>query len=151
MRLWIVRHGQAENFAASDALRPLTGKGRKQAEATGSWLAEQGARGARVLASPYLRAQQTATIIAAALGAAVETLDCITPDDNPRRAVAWLADQPDEVIVLVSHMPLVGRLLSWLEQGVDGDAAFATAQAVALDMEIAGAGVASRGAGFSPH
>ena len=91
-RLWIVRHGESAGNVARDeahatgAIRivlsgrdvdiPLSPRGEDQARALGRWF-ERGAAGARpdiLLASPYRRAQQTATLFRAAGGA---------PDDEP--------------------------------------------------------------------
>ena len=80
-RLWLVRHGQSQGNVARDAadeagaheidieLRdvdvPLSELGRKQAEAAGRWFAALPCdeRPEVMLASPYVRAKQTAEII----------------------------------------------------------------------------------------
>lgn len=80
-RLWLVRHGQSQGNVARDAadqagalmididLRdvdvPLSDLGRQQAEAAGRWFAALPAdqRPEIMLASPYVRARQTAEII----------------------------------------------------------------------------------------
>jgi broad specificity phosphatase PhoE len=87
-RLWLVRHGQsAGNLARAAAVEagshvidvatrdmdvPLSALGGKQAEALGHWFARlpEAERPEAVLASPYLRARQTAEAICAAGGAA---------------------------------------------------------------------------------
>ena len=77
-RLWIVRHGQsAGNVArdAAEALRdhrigaagrdmdvPLSALGERQADALGRWLSSEEARPTLAIASPYLRASETARI-----------------------------------------------------------------------------------------
>src|SRR5438045_1743331 len=80
-RLWLVRHGQSQGNVARDAadeagdheididLRdvdvPLSALGVQQAEAAGRWFAALPAdeRPEIILASPYVRARETATII----------------------------------------------------------------------------------------
>jgi probable phosphoglycerate mutase len=80
-RLWLVRHGQSQGNVARDAAQdagqheididvrdvdvPLSELGVKQAEAAGRWFAALpiDERPEVVLASPYLRARQTADII----------------------------------------------------------------------------------------
>jgi probable phosphoglycerate mutase len=96
-RLWLVRHGQSQGNVARDAadeagaheididLRdvdvPLSALGREQASAAGRYFAELPAeeRPEVILASPYVRAKQTAAIIceagALAGGAAKTTID----------------------------------------------------------------------------
>ncbi|MGH8353342.1 MAG: histidine phosphatase family protein, partial [Pseudomonas sp.] len=58
MRLWLLRHGEAEPQARSDAERALTKHGRKEVLKAAGHLA--GRPLAAILASPYVRAQQTA-------------------------------------------------------------------------------------------
>ena len=80
-RLWLVRHGQSQGNVARDAADeagaheididmrdvdvPLSELGRTQAEAAGRWFAALPAddRPEIILASPYVRAKQTAEII----------------------------------------------------------------------------------------
>jgi broad specificity phosphatase PhoE len=84
----LVRHGESAGNVARDlaegsgellidlAVRdmdvPLSDRGRSQAEAVGRWLGEQGrSRPAIVVASPYERAHQTASLAVAASGTAI--------------------------------------------------------------------------------
>lgn len=137
MRIWIMRHGQAESMHVPDAERALTARGLEQAVASGQWLVGQGAQGVRIVASPYRRAQQTAVQVAAQLGvASVESLALLQPEGDPRRVSQWLAQQPDQSLVLVSHMPLVAQLVSWLEDGVlGGGIPFGTAEVRVLECD----------------
>ena len=61
MKIFIMRHGEAEVMAKTDKARRLTEYGKKQAFAQGLWLAKQLNSTAleRVLVSPYQRAQET--------------------------------------------------------------------------------------------
>jgi broad specificity phosphatase PhoE len=86
-QLWLLRHGQSEGNVARDAARgtdsetldiadrdmdvPLSELGREQARSFGEWLAGQprDVRPEVVLASPYRRAAETATIVAQRAGA----------------------------------------------------------------------------------
>ena len=61
MKIWILRHGQAEGMAASDEARQLTLHGREEATLMADYLAEVPLDG--ILASPYRRAQQTAETV----------------------------------------------------------------------------------------
>jgi broad specificity phosphatase PhoE len=94
-KLWIVRHGEsAGNVArdeahASGAARitlsardvdiPLSPRGEAQAEALGAWFAEADPedRPEVMLASPYLRAQETARLFRAAGGADAHEPICV--------------------------------------------------------------------------
>lgn len=109
-------------MATRDELRALTLHGREQAHRAGLALAGCVRRPVRVVSSPYLRARETAALVAAALGIAeVPVLPDITPDDDPQRALARIGDAmpADGTLVVVTHMPLVGALFGLL---VDGDA-----------------------------
>ena len=65
--------------------------------------------------SPYLRAQQTATVLFTELKTKHrEDCDAITPDGHAAAVVSWLAAEEThgyESVVLVSHMPLVSYLV----------------------------------------
>ncbi len=87
-RLWLVRHGQSQGNVARDAADeaghsvinldirdvdvPLSDLGHRQAEATGRWFAAlpEEEKPEVVIASPYIRARQTAEAICAAGGLA---------------------------------------------------------------------------------
>lgn len=155
MKIVIVRHGKAEPHAAADPARALTGQGHKQARATAAWLRERfgHGKGIRVLASPYRRAQETAQAIAKALDHAVHTVAAITPDDDPRVALAAIekAGQGAEVLIVVSHMPLVASLATWLESGVlGGGRGFDLAEARVFEAELPAPGLARAGEGYAP-
>ncbi|KEQ15041.1 phosphohistidine phosphatase SixA [Endozoicomonas numazuensis] len=139
MKLIIMRHGQASWSAPSDQERPLTEVGQQEVLSTASKMTTLGIN--RVFASPFLRAQQSGRILAETLDCTLETLDCITPDDDPMAVIAELPAQG--VIALASHMPLVGALTGLLCEGsVSQGPGFMTAHAAVLDMELPGPGLA---------
>lgn len=155
MKIVLVRHGKAEPYAPSDAARALTANGLLQAEATGRWLCETlgAAHGARLLASPYRRAQETAAPIAALLGLETHTVAGITPDDDPRKALAAIeaAAAAAATLVVVSHMPLVAALAGWLQEGVlNVGRPFHLGEARLLEMDVPGPGAATEVAAFVP-
>ncbi len=116
MLLTIVRHAEAEDRAPSDAERPLTDKGRRQAKRLGKRLAESGCRPARILTSPYLRAAQTAEILAAELKPAqgwteAEVLACGL---RPGEACALIEEHFGGDLLLVGHEPDLSALCAHL-------------------------------------
>ena len=142
--LLILRHGEA-GPGYPDAERALTDWGRGEVERLAAWLAGRSdLAGLHLLASPYVRARQTAAIIGEALGTAVETLPIITPDDDPAAVADWLLARPEErPRLLVSHMPLVGALTGLLVEGrADRGLGFPTAAVAELEAEVWGAGCA---------
>jgi len=152
MKLWIMRHGEAEALRGdNDSVRGLTPHGHGQVLASARWLKAQGLGSLRIVVSPYRRARQTADIVADIIAAvAVEQEELLTPDGDPRRVCQWLERQADPQLLLVSHMPLVAQLTSWLSDGVLAGSPFGVAQIRTLEMELVGPGQARRLAGFAP-
>lgn len=64
-------------WAGPDANRPLTEKGRQQAERLGLFLARTSFRPDAVLTSPLIRALETARLVAAPLGIGVDVCDAL--------------------------------------------------------------------------
>lgn len=117
MKLWVLRHGEAEPHANSDAERRLTAHGREQVLRSAAVLLGQAPQ--VILASPYVRAQQTAALVHEALGFStpVHTVPWLTPDSEPQQVIAELGALGLEQVLLVSHQPLVGALIGLLEHG----------------------------------
>lgn len=138
VRLLLLRHGEAERTAPSDELRALTASGRDEVARTARHIAALGLPAPVVVSSPYLRARETAAILAAILDVdPVRTVSRITPDDSPTRALAVIDPlcAAGSVVVVVTHMPLIGRLLGLL---VEGDAFRAPGIATASGALLAG-------------
>lgn len=153
MRLVLIRHAEAEGMRTSDAERALTAHGHEQAAQTAAWLATAlGNAKPQLLVSPYKRAQQTAAAITRTLQIESLFLDEITPDVDPRRALRAIEEcvQADTVIV-VTHMPLVAALASWLESGaLSAGRGFMLAEARVLEAEVLGASTAQLRAHYFP-
>jgi phosphohistidine phosphatase len=116
MKLWVLRHGEAEPHGTrADSERELTAHGREEVLRTAGKLIGQPITA--IYASPYRRAQQTAQLVREALGFAPEirTVEWLTPDNRPQ-AVAEQLVSVDHAL-LVSHNPLVGNLLGYLQHG----------------------------------
>ena len=136
MRLYIVRHGEAEARAETDAQRPLTPRGRRQVDALWGELYRDGVRVERLVCSPYLRALQTAELIAGHYdGISPGILQLITPDDRPHAVIDWLAQQERlDGLVLVSHMPLVAALSGMLTG--DDRLPFGVGSVACIDLDV---------------
>ena len=109
-----MRHGQAAAQAATDAERALTVAGETEVRLMASLLEGQSLDG--ILASPYVRAQQTAALVRSQIGfeRAIATAPWLTPDDEPNDVLRYLAERPEQNLLLVSHQPLVSQLVSLL-------------------------------------
>lgn len=117
MRLWLLRHGEAEPRAASDAARELTGHGRAEVQQAAAQLS--GRPLTAILASPYVRAQQTAELVRSALSFSgkVSTVAWLTPDSDPLEALKYLDERERAEVLLVSHQPFIGALGGLLVHG----------------------------------
>lgn len=115
MRLFILRHGQAETFAASDAERELTEAGRAEIRQVVRQSADDLSAVTKLWVSPLRRAQQTADVVMEELGALPrETTDLLLPESTPSEILSILTGLEDSSYLLVSHQPLVGELVNGL-------------------------------------
>ena len=120
MDLYVIRHADAlalgERGITSDSDRPLSGKGETQAAAVGKMLQRRGIELDKLVASPYLRAQQTAQIVLQQLKPAPEllTTETLEPDAKPRKLAKYLQALNSKTVGLVGHLPHVAVWTSWL-------------------------------------
>jgi len=118
MLLHLLRHahaGDPAGWQGPDAARPLSDKGRAQAERLGSFLADIAFRTDAIITSPKLRAAQTAQIVAGYLGVAVTEDERLAAALDLERIEAVLADARNpERPVLVGHDPDFSELLGLL-------------------------------------
>jgi phosphohistidine phosphatase len=99
--IWLLRHAEAED-GSPDAERPLTEKGREQSRWAGEALAALGVKIDACLASPKVRAADTAKIACEPLGVEVQLEPRLA--GGPFDAEALAAGLGDEVL-LVGHDP----------------------------------------------
>ncbi|WP_299947610.1 histidine phosphatase family protein [uncultured Microbulbifer sp.] len=137
MQLFILRHGKAEPLLGNDAARALTESGRIQVTQVCEKRAEELSAVRALWASPFVRTQQTAGIVSAHLGLPVLTEPLLIGDTNPREVLDRLQEQARETfpILMVSHQPLVGKLLNGLCGSVD-QYPFGTASLACVSAEV---------------
>jgi len=105
--IWLLRHADAEDpDGRPDAERPLTEKGRAQASAAGAALAALGVPLDACLASPRVRARDTALLACESLALDVQ----IAPElaggrFDPERVAAGFGEH----VLLVAHNPDVAQ------------------------------------------
>lgn len=120
MDLILWRHADAEdaNGRVPDIDRPLTERGRKQAQRIAEWLRSQHTKNLRVFTSPARRAMQTAQ----ALDVPVKVNKQLAIGASPVELLA-AAEWPDHAgaTILVGHQPALGRLASLLLSGAEAD------------------------------
>ena len=126
MTLYLLRHGIAEDPApgGTDRDRHLTPRGRVRMRRGAAGLRAVVGRLDAIYTSPYPRAAETATIVAATLPKAPKprALDDLVPDASPMEVLRALrAMTKDERVMLVGHEPWLSGLAALLLTGsVDG-------------------------------
>lgn len=120
MNLYIMRHGMAEPYGARpDESRLLVPEGEAQARGVANqWLQTSPALDC-IVVSPYMRAQQTATIVKDILGFTdeLQTNSMVIPEGDVLQVAQYLDPFASQNVLLVSHMPLVANLLGYLTSG----------------------------------
>jgi phosphohistidine phosphatase len=116
IELYLLRHsdaGDPEAWTRPDAERPLSGKGRRQAERLGRHLAAVEFAPDAILTSPKVRAAETAGLVAEALGRPVEEDERLAGPLGIDALEAILTDAGSaRRIVLVGHDPDFSELLT---------------------------------------
>lgn len=156
MRLYLLRHAEAEAEAREDDLRELTELGWAQAQASADWLCQQVAGPARLVASPLCRARQTARVVQQTLGlSGVDILDTLSPEGDPLRAeqaLSLILRESVEELIVVSHMPLIASLQSWVAEGLlTSGEPFSLAEVRVLEADVMAPGLGRHVGGFLPE
>ena len=125
MQLYLLRHGIAvepgTSGIESDADRPLTSKGRRQLRKAAVVLADMDLGLDLILSSPFVRARQTAEIVAGVLGMKkrLTLTNALAVGGDPVilvKQMSRLKPMPEGVL-LVGHEPGMSRLISLLLTG----------------------------------
>jgi len=120
MDLLVVRHGVAgerEDWSGDDDLRPLTDDGIAKMRKAAQGLHTLIERVDLLAASPLVRAQQTAEILAKALrySGDIETVDALRPGQDPPQLLEWLRQHgASEMIAVAGHEPHLSTAVWWL-------------------------------------
>ena len=117
VELYLLRHAHAGNpdeWTGDDAERPLSPKGRRQAERLGRFLAERRFTTDVILTSPKTRAVQTAELIAAAISARFETDHRLGGPLDLDLLTALVADARGYRVMVVGHDPDFSNLCASL-------------------------------------
>ena len=145
MQLVIIRHAIAEDpreFASTgrpDSQRSLTEEGVTKMKRGVKGLRELIPEINLIATSPYVRAMETAKIVASGYkGTRIVIIHELTPDGNFDAFIAWIRELKDvPVVAIVGHEPHLSGLTSWLLAG--GNRAFIDfKKGAALSMEFEG-------------
>jgi phosphohistidine phosphatase len=136
MDLYILRHGKAEEarHGQTDSHRKLTKKGHDDIITVANWMASQEISFDLIAASPYIRAQETAAIIANTLEIPEKRLTWknLVPEGNPDSVCREINKHTDDkAILLVGHEPLLSALIGWIISGDDSTRVIMTKGALA--------------------
>jgi len=130
VNLYLLRHGIAVEPGTPgfehDSDRPLIPKGERRLRSAAAAMAKLELSFDLILSSPFIRAKQTAEIVAgeSKLKKRIEFFDGLVPGANSKALIHALNElQPEpESVLLVGHEPYLSRLISLLVSG-DADAA----------------------------
>jgi len=123
MKLYLVRHAIAENRSPDhedDNLRPLTEKGKEKMERIAGGLRKLGVEPDLIVSSPYVRASQTASILAKTLKYKEEFIysDFLVPMGEPDDMIGEINEKYSvDELMLVGHEPSMSMLASVLLAG----------------------------------
>ena len=145
MQVFIMRRGDAALDAASDSVRPLTSCGCDESRLMANWLKGQKVDIERALVSPFLRAEQTLDVVGECMNlpAGVDVLPELTPCGDVGLVSAYLQALANEGIataLVISHLPLVGYLVSELCPG-ETPPMFTTSAIASVTLDESGKGI----------
>lgn len=123
MNLYLLRHGLAvepgEHNFTKDSERPLTTKGKDKLAKITDAMRKLDLCFEVILCSPYVRARQTAEIVADASDARrrIEITEALTPSGNAKKLIEIINNLVSQEILLVGHEPFMSELISLLIAG----------------------------------
>jgi phosphohistidine phosphatase len=147
MNLYLLRHGEAETRASSDAARQLTIKGREDVEYVAKQFAARQLPLEQCFVSPYMRASQTAEVFLRQLSVVVPrtTTELLVPEVRASTVIDFLNKSIQaQHVLLVSHNPLLSELNAMLTEGNINDMyILATSELVCISLDVVGLGMGS--------
>jgi phosphohistidine phosphatase len=121
MELYILRHGIAVERGSpgykKDGDRPLTKEGEEKMRQIAEAMLVMDLKFDLILSSPYIRAEQTARIVATELDEDVTFTEFLLPNANALELIREINDEKPQRVLLVGHEPDLSRLASLLVTG----------------------------------
>lgn len=145
MKLYIMRHAQAAFNAPSDRDRQITQLGADQTKELVLKHADKLSDINMVWSSDLIRAKQTAGIVTEILGLDSTEKAFLSPDGDVKQVLSKLqALGETDCLLIVSHQPFVGELVSYLLDGnIQHGHPYDTSELLALELDMFEPGMAS--------
>lgn len=118
MTIYLVRHakaGERSEWDGDDRLRPLSKRGRRQAEGLVGLL--DGERFGRIMSSPYVRCMESVVPLAASRGLAVEPTESLSEGASLESALALVKEHAEAGAIFCSHGDVIPMLLEHCAKG----------------------------------
>jgi phosphohistidine phosphatase len=145
MNLYLLRHGEAEASAPTDAARQLTVKGRQDVENVAKQFATRHLPLEHCFVSPYVRASQTADLFFRSLNKSITstTTELLVPEVRASTVIDFLSKNVHgRNVLLVSHNPLLSELNALLTEGNINDMhILTTSELVCISLDLVGLGM----------
>jgi phosphohistidine phosphatase len=120
MNLYILRHGIAVPRGTpgiKDENRPLTKDGKQKMKEVAKGMRSLKLKFDHIASSPWLRARESADIVAKAFQQEVEIWRPLASTEDPRQLIAALRKAEGEGVLLVGHEPHLSQFVSVLISG----------------------------------
>jgi len=121
MEIWILRHAKAEKGGPGtpDEERTLTAGGHETMRSVAKAIARLEPKLDAILTSPLVRARQTAEPVARALSLRDDLIEtsALSPDADPKEILREIEKRRLGRVLVVGHMPHLGKLLGYLLTG----------------------------------
>lgn len=112
MRLYFMRHGEAEDLAPSDHGRELTENGKIRVTKSATVLKRLGINPAKIYSSPRIRAKQTAEIVAEALDMEIDIVEEVNFGFDTSQLKSLLQNHKSKAeVMFVGHNPDMSQLV----------------------------------------
>lgn len=111
----LVRHaaaGDRSSWPSEDHLRPISGRGRRQAKVLADRLLPR--RPDEILSSPYVRCVQTIEPLADRLGTSIRTVDFLAEGSGGAGLIDYVSERPGREITMVSHGDVIPAVIDRL-------------------------------------
>ena len=125
MNLFVLRHGIAVDLGvkgcARDSERALTGEGKRKVRKVAKAMRAMKLEFDLILSSPFVRARQTAEVVAKELGLDLTFTDALIPRTEVTKILNVLAKHQDDAenVLIVGHEPHLSETIGYLLAGED--------------------------------